>query len=129
VIASTDGSTVWVAARGSNALLGFSTEKLQSDPGHALVATVPVGEEPVGLALFDQDRRIIVADSNRSSVEGASADIAVVDTQAAIARRPALLGTIPTGLFPREIAVNGNTALVTNYNSEQVEVVNLADLP
>jgi DNA-binding beta-propeller fold protein YncE len=60
-----DGQTLWVTAVGSNALLGFSAAKLLSDPGHALIARVAVGQSPLGLAVISNGSRIVVADSNR----------------------------------------------------------------
>ena len=130
VITSADGSVLWVTARGSNAVLGFSAPRLQADPRHALLAQVHVGEAPVGLALADDGRRLVVADSNRFRATGAASNLAVVDVRAALAR-PALLGMIPTGTFPREMTVvpNADTLLVTDYLSEQVQAVNLETLP
>ena len=65
VITSADGAVAWVTARGSDALLGFSTALLRSHPARSLVARAGVGEAPVGLALVDNGRQIVVADSNR----------------------------------------------------------------
>jgi hypothetical protein len=50
---------------------------------------------------------------------------------AALAGRPALLGLIPAGAFPREMTVvpHTDTLLVTDYLSEQVQAVNLATAP
>ena len=38
VITSTSGGTVWVTARGSDMLLGFSASRLRGDPAHSLIA-------------------------------------------------------------------------------------------
>ena len=70
VITSADGKVVWVTARGSDAVLGFSATALRTDPGHALLARVQVGEAPVGLALAGHGQRLIVADSNASGRKG-----------------------------------------------------------
>jgi DNA-binding beta-propeller fold protein YncE len=130
VITSPDGSVVWVAARGSDRLLGFSAARLRSDPARCLIASVQVGAAPVGLALADRGQRIVVADSNQSGASGAPPNLAVVDVSAALAGRPALLGYIPAGGFPREMALEpGGTLLVTNFSSRQLEAVGLADLP
>jgi hypothetical protein len=45
--------------------------------------------------------------------------------------RPALLGLVPAGQFPREMAVapDGRTLLVGNYLSGQLEAVDVASLP
>ena len=85
---SPDGQYLWVTAVGSNALLGFSAAKLLSDPGHALIARVAVGQSPLGLAVISKGSRIVVADSNRDEGQGAVANLAVVDTARALAGRP-----------------------------------------
>ena len=131
VISSTDGRVVWVTARASNSLLAFSAARLRTDPAHALLADVTVGELPVGLALVRNGTRIVVADSNRFTDAGASASLAVVDVSDALKGRPALFGYLPAGGFPRQMAVEqgGRTLLVTNFDSSQLESVNVADLP
>jgi DNA-binding beta-propeller fold protein YncE len=131
VVTSADGTVAWVTARGSNTLLGFSTALLRSHPARSLVARVRVGEAPVGLALVDHGRQIVVADSNRFNAPGASASLAVVRVADALAGRPALAGLLPAGLFPREMAVapSGRTLLVTCFGSGQLELVALTGLP
>jgi DNA-binding beta-propeller fold protein YncE len=131
VAPSADGRTVWVTARGSNQLLAFSAKKLHADPRHALLAAVRVGEAPIGLALVNRGREIVIADSNRFDTPGAAADLIVVRTAAALAQHPALLGTIPTATFPREMALEPGhpTLLVGNYGSNQVQAVDLRHLP
>jgi hypothetical protein len=131
VITSADGSVLWVTARASDRLLGFSAARLRSDPAHSLIARVPVGEAPVGLALVRNGTRIVVADSNRFNARGASSSLAVVDVAVALAGKQALLGYLRAGGFPRQMALEpgGRTLLVTNFNSSQLESVTVADLP
>jgi 6-phosphogluconolactonase (cycloisomerase 2 family) len=131
VITSADGAVVWVTARGSDRLLGFSAARLRTGAARSLIADVEVGEAPVGLALVDGGSTIVVADSNRFSASGASSSLAAVDVAAALAGRPALLGYLPAGGFPREMALEpgGRTLLVTNYDSGQLEAVGVGDLP
>ena len=131
VITAADGSVVWVTARESDMLLGFSAARLLSDPARSLIARVEVGEAPVGLALVDGGRRIVVADSNRFGLRGASSNLAVVNVAAALAGRPALAGYLPAGGFPRQMALepDGRTLLVTNFASQQLEAVDVANLP
>ncbi|HXW45947.1 MAG TPA: hypothetical protein VEL03_14225, partial [Streptosporangiaceae bacterium] len=131
VITSANGSVVWVTARASDALLAFSAARLLTDPGHALLADVRVGELPVGLALVRGGSLVVVADSDRFDVPGARSSLAVVDVADALAGRPALLGYLPAGGFPREMALEpgGATLLVTNYSSGQLEAVDVAALP
>jgi DNA-binding beta-propeller fold protein YncE len=131
VITAGGGSEVWVTARESDTLLCFSAAALRSNPARALVAAVQVGEAPVGLALVSHGTRIVVADSNRFGQRGASANLAVVSVPAALAGRPAVLGYIPSGLFPRQLAVSpvGTTLYATNFDSGQIESVNVGPLP
>ncbi|HUC23101.1 MAG TPA: hypothetical protein VMA73_10380 [Streptosporangiaceae bacterium] len=62
---------------------------------------------------------------------GQHASLAVIDVHAALAGRPALLGYLPGGAFPRDVAANpsGSAVLVANFAPGQVESVDAADLP
>jgi DNA-binding beta-propeller fold protein YncE len=138
VITTSGGSTVWVTARASNALLAFSAARLRSDPGRALIAKVRVGQSPIGLTALPGGRRILVANSglSRPGQHGSGlhadpqASLGVISTAAALAGRPALLGVIGAGVLPREFAVEpgGRTALITNSASHQLEAVNVSAL-
>jgi DNA-binding beta-propeller fold protein YncE len=127
VTTSGGGDYVWVTARGSNELLGFSAAALLGRVSHPLVAQVRVGEAPVGLAAISGGTQIVVANSNRFSVGGAVANLSVVDVAAALAGTSAMVGAIPAGRFPREMAAlpMEPRLLVGNYLSETIEVVQL----
>jgi DNA-binding beta-propeller fold protein YncE len=131
VITSTSGGFVWVTARGSDSLLGFSASRLRGDPAHALIARVEVGEAPVGLALVGGGQRVVVADSDRFGQPGAKASLAVVNVAAALAHRAALAGYLRAGAFPRQMALepDGRVLLVTNFASRQLETVDVTNLP
>jgi DNA-binding beta-propeller fold protein YncE len=128
VITTSGGSTVWVTARASNALLAFSAARLRSEPARALIAKVRVGSAPIGLTVLAGGRRILVANSGLHQTRLAS--LGVIDAAAALAGRPALVGVIGAGVLPREIAVEpgGRTALVTNSVSHQLEALNVSQL-
>jgi serine/threonine-protein kinase len=131
IVLSDSGQDLWLTAAGSNALLGFSTAKLLSDPRHALVSVVPVGQSPLGMAVIHHGTRIVVADSNKNGGSGSAANLAVVSTSKALARRPALLGYLQSGVQPRQFAVTskGDTLLVANTGSAQLQAVDLSHLP
>jgi serine/threonine protein kinase/DNA-binding beta-propeller fold protein YncE len=131
MVLSNGGQNLWLTAVGSNALLGFSTAKLLSDPRHALVSVVPVGQSPLGMAVISHGTRIVVADSNKNGGSGPGANLAVVSTSKALARRPALVGYLQSGLQPRQFAVtsDGGTLLVANTGSAQLQAVDLSHLP
>jgi DNA-binding beta-propeller fold protein YncE len=131
VITSRDGKTVWVTARSSNALLGFSASLLRSDPHHALIAKVTVGQTPIGLTLVNGGTRLIIADTDVENTGPTAHNLAVVNVAAALARKPALLGFIPAGALPREFATipGGRYLLVSDNGSHQVQVLDLSKLP
>ena len=130
VVVTSDGRTAWVAARGSNEVLAFSTAKLISDPAHSERTAVGVGAAPIGMALVNGGRELVVADSNRFNAPGASAGLTVVKTGAALAHRPALLGMVRTGTFPREMALEPGRPilLVGDFGSDQLQAVDLRRL-
>ena len=106
-------------------MLAFSASRLRTAPRRAALAAVRVSAAPVGLALVDNDRRLIVADSDQFNVTGSTAGLAVVDPAHALAGSPALIGVIRSGRFPRELSLepDGDTMLATNYSSGQLEAV------
>jgi DNA-binding beta-propeller fold protein YncE len=131
VVVSADGRTVWVTSRASDALLAFSAARLASDPQHAFLTGVRVGEAPVGLVMIKHDTQIVVADSDRFSTAGAVPNLAVVDVADALAHRRALIGYLRSGLFPRDITItpDGRTVVVANFASGQLEWVQLSTVP
>jgi len=128
VAVSADGSTVWVTARNGNALLAFSAAALRSNPARALVSVTRVGGQPLGLAVADGGRIVLVADSNLSGPRGARSEVSVVDTAGG---NPTLLGSVPAGRLADAISVSqaANVALVTNSDSQQLQALALHELP
>ncbi|CAF9935896.1 hypothetical protein IMSHALPRED_010384 [Imshaugia aleurites] len=139
VLVSRDDQVVWVTARESNALLAFDASKLISNQSAAaLLASVQVGTSPVGLRFAGaNERRILTANSNRfASLDpalygNATTGLSVVDVDAAIRGEQANLGQIPTGLFPRELALSpdGKTILVSDYGSFMIQAIDVSTLP
>jgi DNA-binding beta-propeller fold protein YncE len=122
---------VWVTARESNMVLAFDASKLISDSANALVASVQVGTSPVGVAFVHEGRQLVTADSNRFELANATAGLTVVDVEEAVkGKQSGGFPRIPTGLFPREVAVrpNGDTMLVSDYFSRAVQAVNVSQL-
>jgi 6-phosphogluconolactonase (cycloisomerase 2 family) len=129
VAVSGDGRTVWVSDGGGNAVVAFSAAKLLSDPAHALLARVAVGQRPLGLVLVNRGAQLIVADSNRDNGPGGGADLAVIDVQRALSRQPALTGFLHTGSTPRQFALEpGGGLLVVDTGSGQVQAVKIGHL-
>jgi len=122
-------ASVYVTARGSDAVLAFGVHSLVDHPVSALEGEVQVGEAPVGLSLVDHGQTLVVADSDRFSVPGTGATLAVV--KVGTGNHMELAGYAPTGSFPRDIAVsrNGKMLLVSDFGSSQVEAIRISSLP
>ena len=117
-----DESTLWVAARGDNRVLAFSTGMLEFNPGNALLGYASSGgTAPVGIRLFDNNQLLAVANSNRFGGGTANSSILFV----AVPASASVIQTTQTGLFPREIWVGPDdaTLYLTNYDSNSLEVI------
>ena len=117
-VETSDGSTLWLAARGDNRVLAFSTGMLESNPGAALLGSVNTGGiAPVGLQFFHGQSLLAIANSNRFST--AVGNVGFVST---VAVAPTLAGTTPAGYFPREFSVGADdaTLYLSNFNQHDV---------
>jgi len=131
VIASANGSDVWVTDRQSNALVAFSADKLLSNPADSIIARVNVGQTPIGVTFIRGGTEIMVADSNLNHVPGADA-LTLVSTQGALrgGGSAAVLGFLPSGQTPREFGLEpGGTLLVTDSSSGQLQAIDTGSLP
>jgi DNA-binding beta-propeller fold protein YncE len=114
-----DGKVLWVAARGNNRVLAFSTARLESKPDKALIGYAGTGgTAPAGIALFHHDRLLAVANSNRFC-PGQKGNAAILDATHPRTKRARVLKKIRTGLFPRNITAGPDdaTLYLTNYSS------------
>jgi len=121
------GDLLYVTVRGDNSLYVFNTTKLIYDPNRSLISKVPVGISPVGVSLIDNNKYILVANSNRFGTppQGSLSLLNLSRVNAGYGAS-SLVETIPAELFPREIAstVNKKTIFVSNYDSDAVEIIN-----
>ena len=131
VVLSEDSRIAWVTARAADTVLAFSARALleggspgwKGKTGHqlpALLSTTPVGTAPVGIQLFDHDRFIAVANSNRFTV-GGTGTVSILDYDKALsgAGDSATLGTFTAGEFPRQWALSpdGQYLYLTEFSS------------
>ena len=128
---SPKGDRIYVTARNNNGVLEFDTSKLVSDSAHALVGAAPTGDAPVPVMVVDQGRKVVVGNSNRFGGRGAPETLTVLDAGKIHEGLPAVLGTIPAGSFPREMAVSadGRTLFLTNFGSSSLQVMDVPHLP
>jgi DNA-binding beta-propeller fold protein YncE len=123
--ATADGKVLWLAARGDNRVLAFSTARLESNPDKALIGYAGTGgTAPVGIALFHRDRLLAVANSNRFC-PGQKGNATILDATHPRRKRARVLKKIRTGLFPRNVTVGPDdaTLYLTNYSSNTLQVI------
>jgi|RhiMetdeSRZDD1v2_1073273.scaffolds.fasta_scaffold32064_2 DNA-binding beta-propeller fold protein YncE len=120
VVETRDGRYIWVAARGSNKVLAFDVRKLLFSPNDALVGHGNSGgTAPVGLALFNNDQFLAVANSNRFT-DGTSGTTNVTILDVRDFSGVAVKATIDSEniySFPRGVTLgpNGTTLYVANF--------------
>jgi DNA-binding beta-propeller fold protein YncE len=117
-----DASTLFVSARGDDVILAFDPKRLETEPGHAFLRSIPSGgTAPVGIRLFSNDRLLAVADSNRFADENGSLAILDISEDSDIIKSRVL----PAGEFPRNLSLSadGSTLYLTNYTSRSLQVV------
>jgi 6-phosphogluconolactonase (cycloisomerase 2 family) len=73
----------------------------------------------------------VVANSNRVVGGQSPQTLSLVDTAAALAGRPAILGAVRVGAFPRDLALtpDGRLLLVANASSATLTLIDVAALP
>lgn len=117
-VISADGNTVYVTEPSQNRLVVMNAHT------GALIAYVPVGNTPTGLALTPNDGQVWVSDTDLSG--GSAPTITVVSTAT-----NAVVGTVesPNGSYPLGIAFspNGSTAYVALNGGLTPGVVNIVD--
>jgi DNA-binding beta-propeller fold protein YncE len=129
VAVSPDGRVVWISVRGEARAIGFDAARLRNDSANAVVADVAVGERPIGIAVSSDGTRVVVVNSTPGGDDDSvrKATISVIDTAAALRGAPAVVATVPTGAFAREIVREPDgDYLVTNYNAKAIDVVRLS---
>jgi len=131
LVTSPTGDVAYVSARTDNVVLAFDTKSLLVDPARALIGRVPVSDAPVGLAVLDKGARLAVTNSNRFGDSNTAQSITIIDTKKIMSGEDAILGTVPAGVFPRELRLTEDkqTLLLTNFGSKTLALIDVARLP
>ena len=89
------------------------------------------GRSRSGVLLIGHGRYALTADSARFTAPGKPQAVSVVNTSAALTGRPALVGTVPAGAFPREFGYDPATraVLLTNFGSGTIEQFTIPAIP
>jgi DNA-binding beta-propeller fold protein YncE len=109
----------------------FDVRPLRNGTSPVLIGKVPVGKFPIGIAVIDGGKMLVVANSNANSTgPDKSASLTVIDTTRISSGAEAVLGTIPAGVDARNVSVtaDGHTLLVANGGSGTLELVDLERL-
>jgi DNA-binding beta-propeller fold protein YncE len=131
LVLSPQGDIAYVTARGENALLAFDTRKLALDPTRSLIGKVSTGTGPTGIAVIEDGQKVVVTNSNRFGTDpSADQSLLMIDANRIGSGDAAILGSIPAGKLPREMAVSPDlhTLFVVNTNSKALEVIDLRRL-
>jgi hypothetical protein len=130
LITSPRGDVAYVSARTDGAILSFDTNKLLADPANAMISRIIVGDAPVGLATLHDGNSLAVTNSNRFANTGTPPRLTIVDTHKLRIGGPAIVSTVSTGIFPRELRTtnDGGTLLLTNFGSKNLAVIDVARL-
>jgi len=82
------------------------------------------------MGCIDLGRRIVVANSSRFGGAGGQ-DLTVIDASRVNQGSDAVDGTVAVGHFPRELHAtdDGKALLVTDFDSGQIEVLSVDQLP
>lgn len=125
VAVSPDGKVVWVTVRAENQLTAFDAAKLLSHQRDALIGTMTVGDNPVGLAVAGLGKFVLVANSRRFDQDSTASTVTIVDPQGFVSGGNVITRTIRAGSFPREITESKQNDMiyVTNYNSDTIEAI------
>jgi DNA-binding beta-propeller fold protein YncE len=131
VILSASGDTAWVTVQETNMLLAFNTRLLLTNPRSALLASLSVGQAPTSIALVKNGSVLVIASSNRFAAPQTPQTLTLLDAKQALLGHPAILGTVRTGAFPRELTLEagGQILLLTNFLSDTLEIIDVASLP
>lgn len=120
---SPDGATLWVTARGDDAVLAFATAKLVAGAPGAQIARVAVGSAPVPVVVTPDGRYVLAGNSNRFAKGAGKQTVVVID-----AATHRVVGQLPAGSFPRQFGVtrSGSAIILCNYGSGSVTIIDPA---
>jgi hypothetical protein len=77
----------------------------------------------------DSGTLLAVTDSARYDDPNGDQTVAIVSTADALAGRPALIGFLPAGAFPRQFGgVPGGPLIFTDFNSYDIRIISNGDL-
>jgi len=126
---SLNGRTAWVTNRLGDAVRTMDVEKILDGNKAAQIGIASTGPTPIGVAPVDDDRLVLVSNSDRWAHDRAPETLSLFAVSPARSRLTTL-GTIRVGSFPRDIAVapDGRTVFVSNFGSNSLTLLDVKKL-
>ena len=95
------GDSLWVTQRASNNFLVYNPTKVNTNltKDDTLMATIQVGQIPVGFIFVNNGSHAVTADSNRMNATNATSGLTIIDVKASLNRMQGF-PSLATGLFP-----------------------------
>jgi len=121
---------LYLTARNSNALLVFDTDQVLTNAAHVVPVKIPVGTSPVPVVNVLDGKLVLVGNSDRFNPQTASSTLTVVDTSRIGTAQNPIIGSIPSGAFPRnfQLTPDGKTLYLSNFLSGTIQVLDVARL-
>ena len=116
-----NGHLAWVTNRASGSVSLFDLAKLGENATSSRLKDIPVGSNPVPVAVTRNGRYVLIGITNRFG-PGGTTDGRII----AVNNRTAqIVGTIPAGRFPREFSYGSEpTLFLSNNRSDSITVFN-----
>lgn len=125
VAVSPSGQTLWVTARGDDALLRIPASGLTAGQGRIERDSFHIGAEPVGVAIRPDDKQVWVALSARFESDEAAGLAAIDSLDGLDGNGTTRRMSVPARGFPREVRFlpDGRTLVVTLFRSQAIELI------
>ena len=122
VVVSKDGSRVYIAARGSNEIVGFDAAMARSNAKAARLGSVKLSGPAIGLALAFDDSTLIASHGQT---------LTLIDAAKIHLGNAAIRGTAPASGPGRELFITSDnrTLLLTDNAASTLEIIDLTRFP
>uniref|UniRef100_A0A6C0JQJ7 Uncharacterized protein n=1 Tax=viral metagenome TaxID=1070528 RepID=A0A6C0JQJ7_9ZZZZ len=129
IVLSPDSNTAYITNFGSNNFMPFGTTVAIVDlVGHTIVAKIPTGIQPSGVALsgrylYVSNYNTLYTDPSFTNLVAGQGTVSIIDLYTNTVVGP----TIAVGMSPDYIVIVGKYLFVSNYTSNTISVVQIAE--
>jgi DNA-binding beta-propeller fold protein YncE len=125
---SADGNTLYTANQAvEGALLAFDTRPVAKGQPLELLWRLPIGPEPVDVAVIESHQRLVVTTRKRGALGEEPSNLLVIDPARITSGNAAIVGVIPAELNPRDLSLtnDGRLLMVTNRASRTLQIIDV----